>query len=326
MATILVLASNPQAWITRWRSYFARVLDASTSGDWASHAPVVAWTSLTIAEWMAPIFAVAFCVAIVTTLAQGGLVISSEALHLKVARLNPGSNLKQLFSMAVLSRVLKSLLPSAIMLYLALRLMTNDAPVLLHSARLPTRGILALMGNLCYDMAWQSGLVLIAWSGVDYVFQRQTHEKSLRMTKADVKREAKDDEGNPNVKLRIRRLRRDRMRQFLQQDVERATAVITNPVHYAVALEYRAVSMAAPVVVAKGRNLIAARIKELARWNGVPIVENPPLAQALFKSVEVGQTIPPKLYAAVAEILAFLYRAQSRMRKTPAPVGNRGAR
>jgi len=108
------------------------------------------------------------------------------------------------------------------------------------------------------------------------------------------------------------------VRRSLQKNMQRATAVITNPVRYAVALEYRPATMTAPVVVAKGQNLIALKIKELARWNDIPIVENPPLAQALYKATEVGQMIPPKLYAAVAEILAFLYRAQMRMRSAEA--------
>ena len=174
---------------------------------------------------------------------------------------------------------------------------------------------------MLFALAWQSGLVLLAWSAVDYILQRQTFEKSLRMTKQEVRQENKDNEGNPQVKGRIKRLRREIMRQLAAENVQRATAVITNPTHYAVALEYRPATMAAPVVVAKGRNLIAVKIKELARWHEVPIVENPPLAQALYKAAEVDQMIPPNLYAAVAEILAFLYRAQTRMKPPDAALG-----
>jgi flagellar biosynthetic protein FlhB len=145
------------------------------------------------------------------------------------------------------------------------------------------------------------------------------------MTKQEVKGEAKDNDGNPQVKGRIRRLRREMLRRSLRKDVKRATAVITNPTHYAVAIEYRPSTMVAPVVVAKGRNLLAQKIKELARWHEVPIVENPPLAQALYKAADIGQMIPPELYAAVAEILAFLYRAQMRMQSRPTSAGT-GAR
>ncbi len=184
------------------------------------------------------------------------------------------------------------------------------------------------MGAISYSLAWQSGpcsarLVRRRLHSL----QRQTFEKSLRMTKQEVRTEHKDNEGHPQVKGRIKRLRRELTRRSLQKNMQRATAVITNPTHYAVALEYRPATMAAPVVVAKGRNLIAVKIKELARWNEVPIVENPPLAQALYKAADIDQMIPPNLYAAVAEILAFLYRAQTRMnaasRRAPAAAGAR---
>jgi flagellar biosynthetic protein FlhB len=134
------------------------------------------------------------------------------------------------------------------------------------------------------------------------------------MTKEEVTRESRDTEGNPLVRGHIRKLRREIRQRWTLKDVQRATAVVTNPTHYAVALEYRPETMAAPVVIAKGMDRIALRIKETARWHNIPIVENPPLAQALFKATEVGEAIPAKLYAAVAEILAFLYRTQNSLR------------
>jgi flagellar biosynthesis protein FlhB len=313
LAVVFVLAYQPQIWIGRWRTYFSRVLEASIHGDRFEQFQLFGWTTLAVAQWIAPLFGVAFVTAIASTLAQGGIVIAPKAFTPKFTRLNPVTNIQNLFSLATLSRVLRSLLPSSVILYLSLRLMLQQAPVVLHSARLPARASLAVLGHICSSLAWQSGLVLLAWSGVDYILQRQTFEKSLRMTKQEVRRENKDNEGSPLVKGKIRRLRREAMRRSLQKSMERATAVITNPTHYAVALEYRPATMAAPVVVAKGRNLLAQKIKELARWNEVPIVENPPLAQALFKAADIDQMIPPNLYAAVAEILAFLYRAQMRM-------------
>jgi len=326
LSAIFVLAYHPQMWIGRWQTYFARALESSIHGEWTEQSQVFGWTMLAIAQWLAPLFGVAFVMAVSSTLAQGGLNISAKALAPNWNRLNPVSNIKHLFTLAVLSRVLRSLLPSSVILYLAVRIMLQQAPMVLHAARMPVRSSLALMGGICYSLAWQSGLVLLAWSGIDYALQRQTFEKSLRMTKQEVRQENKDNEGHPQVKNRIRRLRRESMRRSLQKNMQRATAVVTNPTHYAVALEYRPATMAAPVVVAKGRNLIAQKIKELARWNEVPIVENPPLAQALYKAAEVDQMIPANLYAAVAEILAFLYRTQMRMnaaRRTPAAAGAR---
>ena len=162
-----------------------------------------------------------------------------------------------------------------------------------------------------YEVAWKGSLVLLVWAGADYFLERQRHENELKMSRQDQKDEFKEMEGNPAVKQRIRRLQRQTRRRRMLKDVERAAVVITNPTEFAIALEYR-MEMDAPVVVAKGRNLLAAQIKEIARWNGIPMVENPPLAHALYRAVEVGQAIPAKLYTVVAEILAAIWRAQSR--------------
>ena len=314
LAAVIFLAWDPGASIGRWRSYFSHSLGASVQGDWTNQAPVMLWTGIAVGQWAWPILAVALLAAIGSTLAQGGLTLATAALTPDWQRLNPAGNVKSLFSPAAFSRVLKSLLPSGIILYLALNMILHQATIILHAARLSSRAALALIGTLCFSLAWQAAFVLLAWSGIDYLLQRQAHEKSLRMTKQEVKQEGKDTDGNPQTRGRFRRLRREMLRKSLQRDVKQAPAVVTNPIHYAVAIEYRPATMVAPVVVAKGRNLIAQKIKELARWHDVPIVENPPLAQALYKAVDVGQMIPPKLYAAVAEILAFLYRAQMRMK------------
>jgi flagellar biosynthetic protein FlhB len=161
-------------------------------------------------------------------------------------------------------------------------------------------------------------LVLLVWAGVDYFFERQRHESELKMSRQDQKDEFKEMEGHPAVKQRIRRLQRQSRRRRMLKDVERAAVVITNPTEFAIALEYR-VEMDAPVVVAKGRNLIAAQIKEIARWKGIPMVENVPLAHALYRAVEVGQAIPAQLYTVVAEILAAIWRAQTRASQTQTP-------
>ena len=163
-------------------------------------------------------------------------------------------------------------------------------------------------GAAIQSLLWKAAFVFLVFGCVDLFRQRRRWQKDLRMSKQEVREEAKEMEGNPQVKGRIRRLQRDLARRRMMQEVPRATAVVVNPTHYAVALRYAMDSMTAPVVVAKGRNYLALRIRERAREHGVPIVENPPLAQALYKSVEVGQEIPAHLYRAVAEILAYIYR------------------
>lgn len=164
------------------------------------------------------------------------------------------------------------------------------------------------LGGSLMELFWKASGVFLLFGCVDLVRQMRRYKQDLRMSKQDIKEEAKDIEGNPQMKARIRRLQRDRLRRNMMKDVAKATAVVVNPTHYAVAIRYQVDSMAAPLVIAKGKNYLALRIRQRALEHQVPIIENPPLAQALYKSVEVGQEIPPHLYRAVAEILAYIYK------------------
>jgi flagellar biosynthetic protein FlhB len=162
-----------------------------------------------------------------------------------------------------------------------------------------------------FELAWKSALVLLAWAVVDFFLERQHLEGELRMSRQELKDDYKETEGNPLIKGRIRRLRRQTLRRRMLEDAKRASVVITNPNEFAIALEYKP-GMAAPMVIAKGRNLLAQQIKQVARWHGIPMIENPPLAHALYRATEIGQYIPPKLYRAVAAILAAIHRAEKR--------------
>jgi flagellar biosynthetic protein FlhB len=155
---------------------------------------------------------------------------------------------------------------------------------------------------------WQAGFALLAIGALDYGIQRWRLLSSLKMTRQEVRDELRHSEANPEVKARVRRIQMDMVRRRMLQAVPRATVVVTNPTHFAVALEYRREKGSAPVVVAKGRDLIAGRIRDIAREHSVPIIENPPLARALYKECEVGETIPGALFGAVAEVLAYLIR------------------
>ena len=162
----------------------------------------------------------------------------------------------------------------------------------------------------CFGLAVKAAWVMVAWSALDYAVERMAWNKKLRMSKQELRDELKETIGNPQVKGRIRRIQNAMRRRKVKADMSRASVVVTNPTHYAVALEFSFETMLAPTVLVKGQNLHALRIREEARWAGVPIVENPPLARSLYKSVEEGQPIPYDLYAAVAGILAYLYRQQ----------------
>jgi flagellar biosynthesis protein FlhB len=158
------------------------------------------------------------------------------------------------------------------------------------------------------ELFWKASGVFLAFGAVDLFRQLRRHKAELRMSKQEIRDEMKEMEGNPQMKSRIRRIQRDRARRQMMKEVPTATAVVVNPTHYAVAIRYQMDGMAAPTVVAKGKNYLAARIRQKAIEHGIPIVENPPLAQALYKSVDVGQEIPPHLYRAVAEILAYIFK------------------
>jgi len=164
------------------------------------------------------------------------------------------------------------------------------------------------VGTSIKDILWKAAAVFLVFGLIDLFRQKRKFNKDLRMTKHEVKQESKENEGSPLIKGKIRRLQRDLARRRMMQNVATATAVIVNPTHYAIALRYDHETMATPMVVAKGKNYLALRIRQRALEHNIPLVENPPLAQALYKSVDVGKEIPAHLYRAVAEVLAYIYR------------------
>jgi flagellar biosynthetic protein FlhB len=176
---------------------------------------------------------------------------------------------------------------------------------------------LEMLGADVYGLLLAAAWLLFCWSVIDYLVEWQSRESRLKMSRQDLRDEMKETEGNPQIRGRIRGLQRQMRRRRVKADVSRAAVVLTNPTHYAVALGFDFTTMEAPKLLAKGRNLLAEEIKAEARWAGVPIIENPSLARSLYRSVEVGQPIPVDLYAAVAAILAWLYRqrVESEMRE-----------
>jgi flagellar biosynthetic protein FlhB len=256
----------------------------------------------------------AFTGALVSGVAQsGGVQIHPKSVEFKFSKLNPVTNLGNLFSLRSATRVVKSLVPAAVMVVLGwgvLKALMVPMPVM-SLLRLPATFSAAY--GLALDAAW----VTLAWSGLDYVIEWRTWNQRLKMSKQEMREEMRDAMGNPQIKAKVRQIQRAMRKRKVKADMSRASVVITNPTHYAVALEFSFETMSAPTVLAKGRDLLAAEIREEARWAGIPIIENPPLARSLYKSVEPGQSIPFDLYAAVAGILAYLYRqkVEERLRR-----------
>jgi flagellar biosynthetic protein FlhB len=251
------------------------------------------------------ILAASFAGALISGVAQsGGLQFHPASLEFKFAKLNVVTNLGNLFSLRSATRVAKSLVPAAVMVVLgwgALKALMIPMPVM-SLMRLPATFSTAY--GLALDAAW----VTLAWSGLDYAIEWRSWNQRLKMSKQEIREEIRDSMGNPQIKAKVRQIQRAMRKRKVKADMSRASVVITNPTHYAVALEFSFETMSAPTVLAKGRDLLAAEIREEARWAGIPIIENPPLARSLYKTVEPGQSIPFELYAAVAGILAYLYR------------------
>ncbi len=322
MAGVLVVSVVSKQFVGAWRIVFEQSLAAAATRDDFTE---LHW-AVAIRHMLAPallplgmIMAASFIGALGVGIAQGGgLTIHPNAIGLKFSKLNPISNLSQIFSLRGATRVVKSLVPAAIMVvfgWAALKALMLPMPVM-SIVRLPSA--FASAYGLALDASW----VTLGWSALDYTVEWIAWNKRMKMTRQQMKDEMKEAMGNPQVKGRIRQVQNAMRRRKVKADISKASVVITNPTHYAVALEFSFETMSAPTVLAKGRDLHAAEIREEARWAGVPMIENAPLARSLYRAVEPGQSIPFELYAAVAGILAYLYRQkvdekvrEERMRK-----------
>jgi flagellar biosynthesis protein FlhB len=239
---------------------------------------------------------------------QGGFAFAPGALRLNWGRLSPAAGAKKFVNVTSAVDLLKTLITATALAYIcwnAVTALLNDS---LRFPWLSPVGAAMLGWGHIRALLWQGAWVLLVLACADYGLQYYRTMKQLKMSKQEIRDEAKQSEGSAEVKGKVRAIQRQMARRRMMGDVPKATVVITNPTHFAVALEYRRDTMVAPRVIAKGRDHVALRIRELARQHGIPIVENKPLAQTLYKTAEVGETIPAQLFAAVAEILAYLVR------------------
>jgi len=255
-----------------------------------------------------PVFMGVMTLAVVSNVAQVGFLFTAEPLTPKLEKLDPIKGAQKLLSLYSIVEAVKSVLKIVIIsgaVYWAMRKEIENIPPLMLMS--PWE-ILSFITSVSFNILLKSSAVLLVLALIDYAYQRWEYMKKLRMTKQEVKDEYKQSEGDPKMKARIKSLQREWAMQRMMEEVPRADVVITNPTHFAVALKYDNKEMDAPKVVAKGKNFMAQRIKDIARESGVPIMEDKPLARALHKSVEIGDAIPAQLYKAVAEILSYIYR------------------
>ncbi|HVT99284.1 MAG TPA: EscU/YscU/HrcU family type III secretion system export apparatus switch protein [Acidobacteriaceae bacterium] len=327
LAAVYTLGGVAPKWVARWGGVYQGLLNLGQPALWERTSPPEIALAIRdiFMKALGPVgllFVVALAAALGTGIAQGGgWAINFEALALKPERINPVENAKNVFSLRSAVRLGKSLVPVVALGFFAVHAIEAQTAIPPMSvAQYPD--LFAEMYNLLVEGSW----IFLAWAGVDYLMEWRTREGRLRMSKQDVRDEYREMEGSPQVKARIRGLRRQMRRRQLKADISRASVVVTNPTHYAVALSFDFATMEPPRVLAKGRDLLAAQIREEAQWAGVPIVENPPLARSLYRQVEPGQAIPFELYATVAAILAWLYRreVEERVRRERAEAAARG--
>jgi len=309
LAGVMALGAYAGRSAEAWRTTFTAFLALGASSKW--EPSTIEPTLLAIRGLAMDVLAPATLVMALVPMAAlgvgilqtGGINFHPGNIGVKIDRLNPVSNIKNLFSLRAVARMGKSLIPAAFLGVFAVQRIARQLTIPPFS----TVRLEQLASDI-YGLLLAASWLLFGWAAIDYLIEWQSRESRLKMSREDLRDEYKETEGNPQIRSRIKGLQRQMRRKRVKNDVSKAAVVLTNPTHYAVALGFDFATMDAPKVLAKGRNLLAEEIKAEARWAGVPIIENPPLARSLYRSVEVGQPIPADLYAAVAAILAYLYR------------------
>ena len=317
VGTIAALSLMARGALGHWTIFYRSVLNEAATGTIERNGPVLYWSVLEVFRWVVPILSSALILSVGAGLAQGGINIAPEALSLKFERFNPAAKLGNMFSAAGLSNVLKSLLPFSAIAWVGVTCLTGHWESLTHASYLGLHEEASLLGSMATEVGWKACVILLGWAGIDYMLTLQKMNSDLKMTREEIREEHKQSEGNPVSKGRQRRMRRRMRKKQSLAAAKTATVIVTNPTHYAVALKYTP-DMAAPEVVAKGMNLLAQEIKAIGAENGIMLIENKPLAQALYKTVEVGDSIPSALYQAVADILVIVYKAQAEVREQEA--------
>ncbi len=266
-----------------------------------------------ILKILLPFFAVGIAIAIIVNMVQFKFQVSTKPLEPKFSKLNPVSGMKRLFSADKLMELFKSILKVILISYLVYSTVKDDWVYLFKMYDMPLNQAIELIGNIVINLGLKISLFFMIIAVADFAYQKYKFNKDIKMTKQEVKDEYKNAEGDPQIKGKIRQKMREVSQRRMMQDLKQADVVITNPTHFAVAIRYAPEEHAAPIVVAKGADYLAQKIKGVARENNIEIVENKPLARMLYANVEVGQEVPPELYQAVAEVLAFVYKMQGKL-------------
>jgi flagellar biosynthetic protein FlhB len=275
------------------------------------HAALGQWLSVALSA-TAPIALAVLAAGVAANLFQTGFMLSANPIRPDFNRINPASGLQRFFSVRGIVETAKSCLKLGIVGLVAYGVLRSRQTEIIAAGGMSLPGAMAIFSGIAATLFLRCAVVLLLIGAADFAYQRWEFERSLRMTRKEVRDESRDSEGDPLIRSQRARRRRDLLRQRMTPELAQATVVVTNPIHFAVALRYDDTLAPAPRVVAKGQQALARRIVEIARSHSIPVVENVPVARALYKSTAVGDEIPPALYQAVAEILAAIYRAAQR--------------
>lgn len=265
-----------------------------------------------IAVTIAPVMGVAIIAGLASNLMQIGFLFTSEPLQMKLEKLNPISGAKRIFSVRAIVELIKSLLKITIVGAVTFSVLWESKDDIMMQAQSDLGSALSFFGSTTTRMGLSAAIALLVLGVLDYAYQRFDYEKNIRMSKNDIKDEHKNIEGNPLIKSKIRENQRQMAMRRMMSEIPDADVVITNPTHYAVAIKYDESKADAPYVVAKGADYVALKIREIAQKSQVMIVENRPLARALYANIEIGQTIDESFYQAVAEVLAYVYQVDQK--------------
>lgn len=260
-----------------------------------------------------PIGFVCLLIGVIASYLQIGYLFTTKTLAIKFSKLNPVEGFKRMFSMKSIVELVKSIIKILLIGFVVYRYSINQLNAIFNTIVMDVEVIVNTIKEITINLGLRAGIVLLVIAILDYYYQKYDYGKNLKMSKQEIKEEFKQTEGNPQIKSKIKEKQRQAAMRRMMQDVPKADVIITNPTHYAIAIQYDSHQFAAPKILAKGKDLIAENIKKIAKENNLPIIENKPLARTLYSTVEVGEFIPPELYQAVAEILAYVYQINNRI-------------
>ena len=260
-----------------------------------------------------PIFGIALVVGVTASYAQVGALFTMETLKPQFSKLNPFNGIKRIFSIRGIVELIKALLKIIVVGVVAWQSLRGEERNIVKLMDMDLTAGAVYIFSTAMDIAIKICVMMVIIGILDFGYQWWQYEKDLKMSKQEIKEEYKEMEGNPEIKQKIRQKQREASMRRMLSDVPKADVIITNPTHYAIAIQYDVKKAPAPIVIAKGQDFLAQRIKEVANENRIEIVENKPLAQALYKAADIGQQVPPELYQAVAEILAFVYQLKGKV-------------